>query len=166
MQKEKQPTSMTSIILTDTLFMTPFGLLSALGIIALGVLSLFIGVCGLTYLVKSFFFSSALQIVGGLAMSIMALGVTALFGYVEYLLGKTTYNGIKSYLKDRKQAVAIIKKSQEIMKENKEKNDTATTSTDTQNKDNSEITPVSNDTENKEKNDPPTTNKPLNKKDN
>ncbi|MEG2274699.1 MAG: hypothetical protein RSC44_05130, partial [Clostridia bacterium] len=119
MQKEKQPTSMSSIILTDIFFMTPFGLLAALGILALGVLSLFIGVCGLVFVLKSFFFPTALQIVGGLAMAIMALATTALFGYIEFLLGRATFNGIKTYLVDRKKAVAIIKKSQQILEDNK-----------------------------------------------
>lgn len=128
MQQDKPATSMSSVILSDIFFLAPFSIIAAFGIVALAVLSIFIGVCGLVFIVKSFYFDTSLQIVGGLAVSIMALSVTALFGYIEFLISRSTYRGIKKYLKERKQSVAIIKKSQQILqdKENAQINNDTT----------------------------------------
>lgn len=116
--QDKKPETKSSIILTDIFVMAPFTLIAAFCIIALGVLSLLIGVCGLVYLVKSFFLEGAGQIIGGLTVSIMSLAFVALFIYIEILLIIAVINGYKKYLKERKENMEFVKAVDKIIEEN------------------------------------------------
>ena len=107
--KNKKPTKL-GIYATDILLMFPMTLLAFFGFICLFFAGGFVGICGFMYLYKSFLFETTAKILGSLLMSIFAIACFALFTYIEYLMVKSSRNGIKSYLKERKELLNQIEK--------------------------------------------------------
>ena len=107
-KKEKQPTKV-GIYMTDIFLMFPMTLLVFFGFICLLFAGGFVGVCGFTYLYKSFLFDTTAKILGSLALSIFAILCFALFTYIEYLIVKSTMKGLSNYAKDRKELLKIAK---------------------------------------------------------
>lgn len=108
-EKEKKPTK-AGVYCTDIFFMGPGCLIALFGIIAIFVVGLFMGVCGLMYLVKSFSFDGAGTVIGGLVVSILTLGCVAICFWVEWIACKKCYLGIKEYSKNRKELLDKIDK--------------------------------------------------------
>lgn len=108
--EEKKPTK-AGVYCTDIFFMGPGCLIALFGIIAIFVVGLFMGVCGLIYLVKSFSFDGAATIMGGLVVAVLTLASVAICFWIEYIACKKCYLGLKEYARTRKELLEQIEKN-------------------------------------------------------
>lgn len=108
-EKEKKPTK-AGVYCTDIFFMGPGCLIAVFGIIAIFVVGLFMGVCGLIYLVKSFFFEGSTTVIGGLVVAILTLGSVAICFWIEYIACRKCYTGLKEYARTRRELLSKIEK--------------------------------------------------------
>lgn len=110
--------SKATIYLND-LFMGLMTLIAIVGVICILVVGGFIGISGAIYIVKSFSFTGAKTIIGGIVMSILALGTCALMFYANYMATKATINSWKKYLTERK-ALTVNINDQHSQQNNKD----------------------------------------------
>ncbi len=109
MQKKKL--TKQDITASDAVYII-FTIIIAFCFIACAVVSAFLIVSGLIWLVKSFSLESEL-IFKALVLTILMLLSSALFVYLDIVIFKTVKNSLTTYLKERKEILSDLDKEQE-----------------------------------------------------
>ena len=90
------------VILYQWLFVVPFSVLAAVGVIVIAIMMLLIFVTAAKYVVASFMLESA-QIFPAIVLTIISLGVVAILVFSEILLIKKYIKSMREFLVERKQ---------------------------------------------------------------
>ena len=97
----EKPMKKSEMIFND-IFMILMTIVYYVGFVCILFVGGFIGVTGATYLVKSFAFEGVKTVLGGVAMSILAILTCAIMIFADYHIAKATVQGMEKYLKERK----------------------------------------------------------------
>lgn len=106
MEKKKK-----DMLLYQWLFVTPFSILGALGVLVVGIMALLIFVTSAKYVVASFMLDGA-KIFPALVLTIISLGVVAVLVYSEIILIKKYIKSMREFLAERKQILMDSEKSE------------------------------------------------------
>ncbi|MDE6189016.1 MAG: hypothetical protein K2G37_01850 [Clostridia bacterium] len=88
------------VLLYQWLFITPFSILAAIGVLIVAIMALLIFVTAAKYAVASFMLESA-QIFPALVLTIISLGVVAALVFSEIILIKKYVKSIREFLKEK-----------------------------------------------------------------
>lgn len=95
MEKKKR-----DVLLYQWLFFIPFSAIAAIGVIAVGIVALFIFICSAKYLVVSFTLESA-RIFPALVLTIICLGVVAALVYSDVILVRKYIKSAKEFVEEK-----------------------------------------------------------------
>lgn len=99
------------MLLYQWLFVTPFSVIGALGVLAVAIMALLIFVTSAKYVVASFMLESA-KIFPAIVLTIISLGVVAVLVFSEIILIKKYIKSLKEFLAERKQVLSDANKSE------------------------------------------------------
>jgi len=88
------------VLLYQWLFFIPFSAIAAIGVIAVGIVALFIFICSAKYLVVSFTLESA-RIFPALVLTIICLGVVAALVYSDVILVRKYIKSAKEFVEEK-----------------------------------------------------------------
>ena len=88
------------VLLYQWLFFIPFSAIAAIGVIAVGIVALFIFICSAKYLVVSFTLESA-RIFPALVLKIICLGVVAALVYSDVILVRKYIKSAKEFVEEK-----------------------------------------------------------------
>lgn len=88
------------VLLYQWLFFIPFSAIAAIGVIAVGIVALFIFICSAKYLVVSFTLKSA-RIFPALVLTIICLGVVAALVYSDVILVRKYIKSAKEFVEEK-----------------------------------------------------------------
>ena len=100
MEKKKK-----DMILYQWLFVTPFSILAAIGVLVVGIMALLIFVTSAKYVVASFMLDGA-KIFPAFVLTLISLGVVAVLVYSEIILIKKYIKSMREFLQERKQILS------------------------------------------------------------
>lgn len=106
MEKKKK-----DLILYQWLFVTPFSILGALGVLIVGIMALLIFITSAKYVVASFMLESS-KIFPALLLTIISLGVVAALVYSEIILIKKYIKSMREFLAEKKQILTEVDKKE------------------------------------------------------
>ena len=109
---EKKKLTKQDITATDVMYIV-FSIILGFCFIACAVVCIFLLVCCLIYLVKSFSLESA-KVFKAFALTILMLLSTALFSYLDYVIFKTMKKSIQDYIIERKEILNEIENKEKI----------------------------------------------------
>ena len=98
------------MLLYQWLFVTPFSVIGALGVLAVGIMALLIFVTSAKYVVASFMLESA-KIFPALVLTIISLGVVAVLVFSEIILIKKYIKSLKEFIKEKRDILDDAKNS-------------------------------------------------------
>lgn len=110
MENKSKDKAKKDMLLYQWLFVTPFSVLGALGVLVVGIMALLIFVTSAKYVVASFTLESA-NIFPAFVLTIISLGVVAVLVYSEIILIKKYIKSIKEFIKEKRDILDDAKNS-------------------------------------------------------
>ena len=101
MENKSKDKAKKDMVLYQWLFFTPFSVIGALGVLAVGIMALLVFVTSAKYVVASFMLESA-KIFPAIVLTIISLGVVAVMVYSEIILIKKYIKSLKEFLKEKR----------------------------------------------------------------
>ncbi|MEG1536375.1 MAG: hypothetical protein RR416_05335 [Clostridia bacterium] len=109
---EKLPTK-GSIYCTDIFFIAPFLLIAIAGFVCITFVGACVAISACIWLFKSFSLATSAQQWGGFALSILMLATAAIMFWSDYFIVKSTTKGVKRHIKERKEILCKIERTQD-----------------------------------------------------